>query len=244
MTVDDLFKHADLALYNAKAVGRNAVRFFDPIMQEKLDRYVALEADLRLAIERDELILFFQPQISHTGALVGAEALLRWDCPGRGLVSPADFIPLAEECGLILSIGAWVMTSACTQLQAWSKVPHASQLRLAVNVSLLQFRQEGYVEQIRQTLQLTGANQTLLKIEMTESLMAEDVQSTVSKLLELKGLGISISMDDFGTGFSSLSSLTRFPLDQLKIDKSFVNNLPEMPAIQSWRKPSSIWDAA
>ena len=224
---ETLFKHADLALYKAKNAGRNCLRFFDPAMQAALDERSALEADLRLAIERGQLRLYYQPQIDSARRLVGAEALLRWAHVERGLVPPGDFIPLAEDTDLILPIGLWVLETACAQLKAWSNAPAAAELRLAVNVSARQFRQPDFVAQVRQVLAKTGADPGRLKVELTESVVLDDVADTFEKMRTLKSLGIGFSLDDFGTGHSSLSYLTRLPLDQLKIDRSFVANLPE-----------------
>ena len=226
-SADDLFRQSDLALYQAKEAGRNVVKFFDPVMQATLDRYVATKNDLSQAIERHELHLYYQPQTNAARQIVGAEALLRWKHPVRGMVMPGDFISLAEKSGLIIPIGTWVMAEACRQLKLWSAAPQTQDLTLSVNVSILQFHQPGYVAEVREILEQSGANPARLKIELTESLMIEDVQGTVQKLTALKALGIAIAMDDFGTGYSSLSSLTLFPLDQLKIDQSFVVNLPQ-----------------
>ena len=226
-SADDLFRQSDLALYQAKDLGRNMVKFFDPIMQANLDHYVATKNDLSQAIERNQLYLYYQPQLNEDLKVVGAEALLRWQHPERGLVMPGDFIPLAEKTGLIISLGTWVMREACRQLHIWSTHPLMRDLTVAVNVSMMQFHQADYVAQVRAALEQSGADPSRLKIEMTESLMVDDVQGTVDKLTALKELGIAISMDDFGTGYSSLSSLSRFPIDQLKIDRSFVIDLTQ-----------------
>ncbi|MGV8897889.1 MAG: putative bifunctional diguanylate cyclase/phosphodiesterase [Burkholderiaceae bacterium] len=224
-SVDTLLKHADLAMYKAKSAGRNTLRFFDPAMQIALDQRSALEADLRLAVGQGQLRLYYQPQVDVQRRVIGAEALLRWSHPKRGLVPPDDFIGLAEETGLILPIGLWVLETACAQIKAWSADPAACTLRLAVNVSVRQFRQPEFVAQVRQVLAQTGANPTLLKIELTESLMIDNVADTITRMNALKALGIRFSIDDFGTGFSSLSYLKRLPLDQLKIDRAFVRDI-------------------
>lgn len=228
-SIDILLQHADLAMYKAKSAGRNTLRFFNPAMQIALDERTALEADLRLAVERGQLHLHYQAQIDSSRRVIGAEALLRWEHPQRGQVPPRDFIPLAEETGLILSIGQWVLESACAQIKAWSTGPATSELQLAINVSARQFRQPEFVALIRRVLTQTGADPTRLKIELTESVVIEDVPGTIARMLALKAFGVKFSMDDFGTGFSSLSSLKRLPLDQLKIDRAFVRDIASDP---------------
>ncbi|MDO8925695.1 MAG: EAL domain-containing protein [Sideroxyarcus sp.] len=224
-SVDDLLKHADLAMYHAKEGGRNSLRFFDPEMQAVLDERSAMESDLRHALERKQLSLHYQIQIDATRSLIGAEALLRWEHPERGQVSPAQFIPLAEDTGLILPIGLWVLQTACAQIKAWSDSPVTRGLQLAINVSARQFRQSNFVEQVQQTLAASSIDPQYLKIELTESLVLDNVSDTVIKMNTLKEMGVSLSMDDFGTGYSSLSYLKLLPLDQLKIDQSFVRNV-------------------
>jgi diguanylate cyclase (GGDEF)-like protein/PAS domain S-box-containing protein len=225
-TVDELLKQADIAMYQAKAAGRNTLRFFDPQMQAALAARAVLEAALRLAIQGRQFILHYQPQVDGT-RVIGAEALLRWRHPERGVVPPAEFIPLAEETGLILPIGLWVLEAACARLKAWAGDARTSELRLAINVSAHEFRQADFVDQVRVALKNSGAPATRLKIELTESVVLDDIEDTVDKMRALKQLGVGFSMDDFGTGYSSLSYLTRLPLDQLKIDQSFVRNLPD-----------------
>jgi len=226
-TVESLFKHADLALYQAKNAGRNTMRFFDPSMQAALDLRSAMEVELRQAIALDQLRLYYQPQVDVQRRVVGFEALLRWEHPQRGLVSPLDFIPLAEETGLILPIGLWVMETACVLLKSWESSSHTRELQLAVNVSARQFRQADFVAQVERVLGASGVNPARLKFELTESVVLEDVERAIEKMWAIKQLGVNFAMDDFGTGYSSLSYLARLPLDQLKIDKSFVCNLPE-----------------
>ncbi|MCW8883252.1 MAG: EAL domain-containing protein [Sedimenticola sp.] len=228
-SVDTLFKQADMAVYRAKADGRNCQRFFDPAMQSALDEHSALEADLRLALERGELALYFQAQVDYQNNMIGAEALLRWQHPQRGLVAPALFIPLAEETGLIVPIGQWVLESACTQIKAWSSHATACNLKLSVNVSPREFRQAGFVAAVKEILCTTGADPHCLKMELTEGLVIDDVENTISRMKALQDLGVSFSMDDFGTGFSSLSYLKLLPLEQLKIDQSFVTDLATDP---------------
>ena len=229
-TVDELLKQADLAMYDAKTAGRNALRFFDPQMQASISARAALEKDLRVAVEGGQFVLHYQPQVTHAGETVGAEVLVRWRHPERGLVSPFEFIPLAEETGLILPIGRWVLQTACAQLKAWESVPACRELQLAVNVSARQFRQTDFVAQVAAVLQQTGARAQLLKIELTESVVLDDVADTIAKMNGFKAMGLRFAMDDFGTGQSSLSYLTRLPLDQIKIDQSFVHNIGIKPA--------------
>jgi len=224
-SVEELLKRADLAMYQAKAAGRNTVRFFDPEMQSTVAARVKLEAGLRQGIKENEFLLYYQPQVNENGCLTGAEALLRWQHPERGLVSPVEFIPLAEETGLIIPLGQWVLETACTQLRSWADRTEAAQLTLAVNVSIRQFRQPDFVSQVLAVLERTGAKPQQLKIELTESLLLTDVHDVIDKMIELKAHGVCFSLDDFGTGYSSLSYLKRLPLDQLKIDKSFVGDV-------------------
>jgi diguanylate cyclase (GGDEF)-like protein/PAS domain S-box-containing protein len=224
-SVDDLLKRADLAMYQAKSSGRNTLQFFDPAMQKVANDRAALEIDLRHAIAENQLELYFQSQVDQDQKIVGAEALIRWNHPTRGLVPPFHFIPLAEEVGLILPIGLWVLERACIQLKAWEKNEHAQHIQLAINVSPLQFRQTDFVEQVTKVLQKNKIIPSRLKIELTESMMFDNIEDTIIKMQKLKETGVLFSMDDFGTGYSSLSYLTRLPLDQLKIDQSFVRNI-------------------
>lgn len=225
ISVDELFRRADTAMYRAKASGKNAWDFFDPAMQATLEARLATENALRNAITHEELRLYFQAQYDTERRITGAEALLRWQHPQRGLIGPGEFIALAEENGLILPIGLWVLEQACAQLKTWESDPRTRQLKLAVNVSAVQFRQADFVEAVGRALGQSGADATLLKLELTESLVLDDIEGCISKMRELKLLGISFSMDDFGTGYSSLSSLKRLPIDQLKIDQSFVRDI-------------------
>jgi len=223
--VDDLLQQADLAMYQAKASGRNALRFFDMGMQQALQSRVELEADLRTGLARQELLLHYQPVVQGTSTVTGAEALVRWQHPVRGLVSPGEFIPLAEATGLIVPLGQWVLVTACTQLAAWATQPALAQLTMAVNVSAHQFRETDFVAKVMQALHDTGADPQRLKLELTESLLAHDVEDVIVKMEALRAHGVSFSLDDFGTGYSSLSYLKRLPLSQLKIDKSFVRDV-------------------
>ncbi|WP_051321310.1 EAL domain-containing protein [Chrysiogenes arsenatis] len=224
-SVDDVLKRADVAMYQAKASGRNAVRFFDPAMQAALEARTSLESELRRALIEQQFVLHYQPQVRADGTIFGVELLVRWLHPERGLIPPVEFIPLAEETGLILPIGHWVLAMACSQIQRWDNDPVARHLQVAINVSPRQFRQANFVKEVRQVLEETWANPARLKIELTEGVVIDDVNDTISKMHELKAIGISFSMDDFGTGYSSLSYLKRLPLDQLKIDKSFISDI-------------------
>ena len=228
-SVEELLKQADIAMYQAKYAGRNALRFFDPDMQSALAARANLERALRRAIQERQFALHYQPQVDTRRGIIGAEALLRWLHPERGPLLPAQFIALAEETGLILAIGQWVLESACAQLSAWAAVPHAQDLYIAVNVSALQFRQADFVEQVCRALRNAGAAPQRLRLEITEQMVLADFEDTITKIRALRQLGVGFAMDDFGTGFSSLSSLSRLPLDQLKIDQSFVRNLPDSP---------------
>jgi EAL domain-containing protein (putative c-di-GMP-specific phosphodiesterase class I) len=223
--VDELLKRADLAMYQAKAAGRNTIRFFDPEMQTVISARVELEADLRHGLQRQEFCLHYQRQTDNDGHTIGAEALLRWHHPRLVWVMPALFIPLAEETGLILQLGQWVLETACKQLVKWADTLETSHLTVAVNVSASQFRQPAFVGQVLDVIGRTGANPKRLKLELTESLLVADVERTVDKMNALKAKGIGFALDDFGTGYSSLSYLKRLPLDQLKIDKSFVRDV-------------------
>ncbi len=225
-TAITLLKHADLALYQAKDKGRDRLQFFDPRMQAELEQRGLMEADLRLAVPLGQLRLYYQSQVNAARVVVGVEALLRWEHPHYGLLQPDDFIPLAEDTGLILPLGRWVLDAACAQLKAWERDPHKRHLQLAVNVSARQFRQPDFVAQIRAVLQGYGINPTRLKLELTESMVLEDVADAIKKMQAVKQMGVQFSMDDFGIGYSSLSYLAQLPLDQIKIDKSFVCNLP------------------
>jgi diguanylate cyclase (GGDEF)-like protein/PAS domain S-box-containing protein len=225
-TCEELLKQADIAMYEAKAAGRNALRFFDPDMQATLAVRAEAEAALRIAIRERRFVLHYQPQVDCDGEWIGAEALLRWAHPERGLVAPCEFIPLAEETGLILPIGRWVLETACQRLKAWARDRRSRDLNLSVNVSARQFNQPDFVEQVAETLRASGAPAERLVLELTESVVLDDVAGAADKMNALKQLGVGFAVDDFGTGYSSLAYLTRLPLDQIKIDRSFVCNLP------------------
>ena len=226
-TVDALLRHADLAMYRAKTSGRNTLRFFDPAMQTALNERSALESALRQAVAHDELRLAFQPQLDRRGHVVGAEALLRWDGFGHGPVAPAEFIPVAEETGLIDAIGAWVLDAACRQIDAWAREKAMRRLRIAVNVSGRQFLDAGFVPQVRAALARSGADPRRLKVELTEGVVVRDIADAIAKMQALDDLGVACSLDDFGTGNSSLAYLTQLVLRELKIDRSFVLRLPD-----------------
>jgi diguanylate cyclase (GGDEF)-like protein/PAS domain S-box-containing protein len=220
-----LLQQADLAVRYAKEAGPDSLRFFDPDMQTTADRHAVLERELREALTTQQFLLHFQPQVRRNGLLSGAEVLVRWKHPERGMVSPAEFIPRAEDTGLILPLGQWVLAQACEALARWAAEPRLADLVLAVNVSARQFHQANFVEQVDSALRASGADPRRLKLELTESMLANDMDGIVRKMSALQALGVSISLDDFGTGYSSLSYLKRLPLDQLKIDQSFVRNI-------------------
>ncbi len=223
--IDELLKRTDLAMSQAKEAGGNAVRFFDPQMQAAVLARAHLENGLREALAQKQFLLHYQAQVADTGWINGAEVLVRWMAPERGLVSPAEFIPLAEETGLILPLGQWVLETACHQLSVWATQPGLAHLTLAVNVSARQFHEPDFVAQVLATIALSGANPTRLKLELTESLLVSDVEGIIAKMNLLKAQGVGFSLDDFGTGYSSLSYLKRLPLDQLKIDQGFVRDM-------------------
>lgn len=223
----DLFKHTDIAMYQAKKLGGNQLLFFNPEMQHILDLRNTMEYELKQALEFAQFRLYYQPQVDSFQHVIGVEALIRWDHPQRGLIPPDEFIPLSEDTGFIIPMGLWVLQSACAQLKAWETDEHTRHLRIAVNVSTKQFRQSNFVTLVENALETSGVNPELLKLELTESLVLENVQDTIEKMHMIKRLGVHFSMDDFGTGYSSLSYLAKLPLNQLKIDRSFVRDLPE-----------------
>jgi diguanylate cyclase (GGDEF)-like protein/PAS domain S-box-containing protein len=225
LSTEELMKQADIALYQSKAEGRNTLRFFDPKMQETISARADLENELRKATEHNQFQLYYQIQVGSTGQALGAEALIRWLHPERGMISPFNFIPLAEDSGLILPIGQWVLDAACAQLKVWEKKHLAKDLTLAVNVSAKQFKQVNFVEQVESAVRRHEINPTRLKLELTESLLVDNVQDIIAKITTLSKIGIRFSLDDFGTGYSSLQYLKRLPLNQLKIDQSFVRDI-------------------
>ena len=223
--VEELLRHADLAMYQAKTAGRNTLRFFDPTMQKMVSARADMEKDLRYALEQNQFKLYFQSQVYRNCQIAGAEVLLRWQHPERGLVSPLEFIPLAEETSLILPIGQWVLESACAQLKVWEGITRTRNLWLSVNVSARQFRHPDFVAQIQKALSSYAINPELLKLELTESLVLDNINDTIFKMHALREMRVRFSLDDFGTGYSSFSYLTQLPLNQLKIDRSFVHNI-------------------
>ena len=223
-TVEEILKRADLALYQAKDAGRNTLRFFDPEVQAAISARAELESDIRLGLQEKQFLLYYQPQVNRQGHLTGVEALVRWQHPRRGMVLPAHFISLTEDTGLILPLGQWVMEAACHQLRLWSTQPRTAHLTISVNVSAVQFHRDSFVSDVLATLQHTGAPTSRLKLELTESLLVKDIEGIIVKMEALNVHGVGFSLDDFGTGYSSLSYLKRLPLDQIKIDQSFVND--------------------
>ncbi|HHJ80094.1 MAG TPA: GGDEF domain-containing protein, partial [Candidatus Tenderia electrophaga] len=227
-TAGDVLKHADTAMYRAKAAGRDTIRFYRPSMQQAADQRLSLEKDLRSALEKNQFELHYQPLLDNNNQLIGSEALLRWQHPDQGWVSPETFIPVAEESGLILMIGDWVMQQAIAQLKQWQQHDWSRQTGfLAINISARQFHQANFVGNITRILQQQQVNPDRLKLELTESLVIENIADTVTKMEALRELGVRIAIDDFGTGYSSLAYLKRLPIDQIKIDKSFVLDLTE-----------------
>ena len=225
--VEEILKRADIAMYEAKRAGRNAARFYDPATQRAIQQRIGLEADLRSALADEQFVLHYQMQVDSARRVIGAEVLLRWRHPQRGLVSPGDFIPVAEDTDLILPIGRWVLFQACQQLRVWSQSPQTCELQLAVNVSARQFKQPDFAEQVAHALRDSGADPRLLKLELTESLVLVNVEQTLAKMKAIRALGVRFAIDDFGTGQSSLAYLTKLSLDQLKIDQAFVAGMLE-----------------
>lgn len=228
-TGEEMLKRSDAAMYQAKSAGRNTVRFFDPNVHASLEKRLKVETELHQALPENQLKLYYQAQVDHQSKVLGAEVLLRWEHPQRGLVPPNEFIPLAEESGLILSIGEWVLRTACLQLKKWENNPLTRDLLLAVNVSARQFSQPNFVSEVCRVLEETGVSASHLKLELTESLVLQNVASVIEKMEALKLLGLRFSIDDFGTGYSSLSYLTKLPISQLKIDRSFVSDIDTDP---------------
>lgn len=223
--LESLLKRADMAMYQAKGAGRNTIRFFDPEMQAAVMARTALVDDLRLGISNNQLRLLFQPQVNSEGLVVGAEALVRWEFAERGTISPGEFIPLAEETGLILPLGQWVLEAACRQLDIWGQDARFAHLTLAVNISARQFKQPSFVDHALAVITSNNVAPSRLQLELTESLLADDVEEMIAKMEQLRVRGVGFALDDFGTGYSSLAYLKRLPLDQLKIDQSFVRDL-------------------
>ena len=225
LTEGEVLRRADLAMYQAKAEQRNTLRFFDPAIQSRVMQRAGIEGDLRTALQERQFMLYFQPQVNATGQVIGAEALVRWNHPERGLVPPSEFIPLAEESGIIIQLGTWVLEAACARLSAWSQATETAALALAVNVSARQFHQPDFVSLVLHLMDTYQVPPGRLKIELTETLLLNDAEETIAKMDALKARGVAFSLDDFGTGYSSLAYLRRLPLDQFKIDQSFVRNM-------------------
>jgi diguanylate cyclase (GGDEF)-like protein len=231
-SIEDLLKQADIAMYYAKLGGGHAVRVFEPAMKTTVTARAALDSELHVALKKRQFVLHYQPQVNHLGRVVGAEALIRWNHPMRGMVPPAGFIEPAEQTGLIVPIGLWALEEACGQLERWGHDARYAHLTLSVNVSARQFRKDDFAEEVRQVLIRTGCQPARLKLELTESLLHDQVTETISKMKSLAAIGIRFSMDDFGTGFSSLSYMAQLPLHQLKIDKFFVHGIGQNPKIE------------
>ena len=224
-TAEELMRHSDLAMYQSKNSGKNTITFFDPEMQAAVEKRSALESDLRTAIAEQQFKLFYQPKLSSTSNLIGYEALIRWQHPEKGLIPPNDFIPVAEETGLILEIGQWVLETACHQLKLWSNNSKTQELTIAINVSERQLKQVNFVEQTLQSIDQFDINLAQLEFEITESQLMENITDSVQKMKALQESGITFSLDDFGTGYSSLVYLKTLPITTLKIDQSFVRDM-------------------
>lgn len=223
--VVELLKQADIAMYQAKSLGRNNVCFFDPELQARMGANAAISADLRVGLAEQQFAVHYQPQVDRQGVITGVEALVRWHHPERGMVLPGDFIPVAEDTGMILPLGQWVLETVCRQLAAWADWPRTAHLSVAVNVSVQQFRHPNFVDMVVDAIEQAGIEPSRLKLELTESLLADRMEITIQKMGLLKSLGVTLALDDFGVGYSSLSMLKRLPLDQLKIDKGFVDDV-------------------
>ena len=228
-SIGDLLKQADLAMYSAKSAGRNGLCFFNPHMQAAATANAAINVELRQGLRNEEFLLYYQPQVGPEGHMVGVEALIRWSHPQRGMMSPDEFISQAEESGLILPIGKWVLETACAQLAVWATRPETQRLNIAVNVSVRQFRHPEFVDLVMATIKGAGISAHRLKLELTESLLASKIEVTTAKMGILKQAGVTLSIDDFGMGYSALSYLKHLPLDQLKIDRSFIKDLLSDP---------------
>ena len=228
-TLEEMLKHADTAMRQAKAVGHNSFCFFDPGMQAIMEARATMENELRHALPQQQFRLHYQLQVDRGGRPAGAEVLLRWEHPERGLISPAKFVPIAEETGMILPIGNWVIENACAQVKAWERHPRANELCLSINVSVRQFYQEDFVERVRGAILESGIDPSRIKFELTESLVLSNIGDSIVKMKALQAIGVHFSMDDFGTGYSSLAYLTQLPLSQVKIDQTFVQNIFKKP---------------
>jgi EAL domain-containing protein (putative c-di-GMP-specific phosphodiesterase class I) len=227
---EDVLKWADMAMYQAKAAGRNGMRFFDPVFQTLAEHKAQLELDLRHALRLQQFEMWLQPQFDRQRHVVGAEALLRWPHPTRGWISPTEFIPIAENSGLIVPLGRWVLEQACVQLQQWAQQAHTANWTLSVNVSVRQFRYPEFVSETLALIDRTGIRPSLLRLELTESMLLDDVPHTIERMGLLRQRGIGFSLDDFGTGYSSLAYLKQLPFVELKVDKSFVRDIMTDPS--------------
>jgi len=223
--VGELLKQADLAMYQAKTLGRNTLCFFDPTMQASMSHNAALGVDLREGLHSQQFVVHYQPQVDRQGRVRSVEALLRWKHPRRGQVMPGEFIPVAEDTGLILPLGRWVLETACAQLARWEHEAYTQDLSISVNVSVRQFRHPDFVDMVMEAIRASGVKPQRLKLELTESLLADRMEITIEKMGMLKSLGVTLSLDDFGMGYSALSYLKHMPLDQLKIDRAFVKDV-------------------
>ena len=224
-SVEEILKHADLAMYQAKASGRNSLKFFETEMQEVMTTRTLQEKNLRTALHKNELVLFYQPKINAKDKVVGTEALVRWQSPEKGLLPPSEFIDLAEETCLILPLGDWVLNKACEQLFSWENNLAFQDITMSVNVSVIQFNRLDFVQNVTEIICKTGANPRKLVLEITESVFAENIEDIIQKMKALKTMGVRFALDDFGVGYSSLSQLRNLPLDEIKIDQSFVKNI-------------------
>jgi diguanylate cyclase (GGDEF)-like protein len=223
-SADAILQQADIAMDQSKAAGCNTLRFFSPALQTAVNARAAMEEDLRQAIKKNQFVLYYQPQLEST-QLIGAEALIRWNHPRHGFLLPGEFIPLAEETGLILPLGDWVLEAACKQIVSWTEQEKPINISVAVNISARQLRQPDFVKKVLAALDRTGADPQCLEFELTESMLADNIEDVIAKMTELKSHGLRFSLDDFGTGYSSLTYLKRLPLDKLKIDGSFVRDI-------------------
>lgn len=223
----ELLKQVELAMYRAKEAGRDTLCFFDPVLQATVDRRVMLQAEMQLALQQEQFTLFLQPQVNAEGATIGAEVLVRWQHPEKGVVAPGEFIPLAEETGQILALGQWVLVTAMRMQAGWQRVPQLAALDLSINISARQFRKDDFLNEMQTLLRETRADPKRIKLELTESLLLQDVDTVITIMHKLRAMGFGISLDDFGTGYSSMSYLKRLPLDQIKIDQGFVRNVLE-----------------
>ncbi|HHS99727.1 MAG TPA: bifunctional diguanylate cyclase/phosphodiesterase, partial [Thiomicrospira sp.] len=224
-TIEEMMVRSDLAMYQAKTSGRNAIRFFDPSMQESIQHRSKLEAELRQAIQQEQFVLYYQPKLNADEKILGYEALIRWNHPEQGILAPGAFIDVAEDSGLIVDIGHWVLKQACSQLHIWSNNTETKHLSIAVNISEQQLRRDNFVNLVTQEINISHCSANKLQLEITESLLMKDMQTYIDKIKQLRSLGVTFAIDDFGTGYSSLNYLKKLPIDWLKIDQSFVNDM-------------------